>query len=226
VRSDFVLLAGDLAYDSGRRDELEANVFDVYGEMMGQVPFFPASGNHDYATEDAAPFREAFALFENGGEEGRERWYSFDWGPVHVAVLDTEQVSATQASWLDADLAASDRPFEIVLLHRPPYSSGSHGSDGAVQSTFVPIFVEHGVDLVLAGHDHDYERTHPIYGVTYVVTGGGGRGTRDVGDSEFTAYSVQVAHFVHVTVEPTRMRLVAIDALGEPFDEVEIRARP
>jgi hypothetical protein len=225
VRSDFVLLAGDLAYDDGRRDEFEANVFGVYGDMMGQVPFFPASGNHDYRTEDAKPFREAFALFENGGSEGRERWYSFDWGRVHVAVLDTEKISDVQAQWLDRDLAASDRPFEIVLLHKPPFSSGSHGSDGDVQSTFVPIFAKHGVDLVLAGHDHDYERTNPIDGVTYIVSGGGGRGTKDVGDSEFTAFSLQVAHFVHVTVDPTRLRAVAIDALGEPFDEIELPLR-
>jgi hypothetical protein len=81
------------------------------------------------------------------------------------------------------------------------------------------------VELVLAGHVHNYERTRPIDGVTYVVTGGGGRGTREVAESEFTAYSARVAHFVHVTIAGETMRLVAIDATGQPFDAGEIAAR-
>lgn len=224
VRSDFVLLTGDIAYDNGKRTELERNVFSVYREMMGQVPFFPASGNHDYNTEDAKPFREAFVLFENGGPDGIERWYSFDWGPVHVIALDTEKIGEVQRAWLEDDLAMNDRPFTIVALHRPPYSSGSHGSNAQVRATFGPLFADFEVDLVLCGHDHDYERTKSIDGVTYVVTGGGGRGTKPVGDSDFTAYSAQVAHFVYVTIENDELRLVAIDALGEAFDDVTIPA--
>jgi len=224
VRSDFVLLTGDVAYNDGTRAQIEYNVFAVYREMMSLVPFFPAIGNHDYHTDEAGPFREAFALFENGGAQGLERWYSFDWGPVHVTVLDTEKVGDTQKSWLEADLAASDAPFTVVVLHRPPFSSGSHGSSDGVRDAFVPLFANR-VDLVLAGHDHDYERTHEIDGVTYIVTGGGGIGTRSVGDSEFTALSVQVAHFVHVSVDESEMRVVAIDGMGESFDSIVIPAR-
>lgn len=224
VRSDFVLLTGDVAYDNGTRGDLERNVFSVYREMMGEVPFFPASGNHDYSTDDAKPFREAFALFENGGTEGRERWYSFDWGPLHTIVLDTEKIGDTQRKWLEDELAMNELPFTVVVLHRPPFSSGSHGSDGDVRSTFVPLFEDYGVDLVLCGHDHDYERTESIGGVTYVVTGGGGRGTRPVGESDFTAYSAEVAHFVYVTIENDELYLVAIDGRGNPFDDVRIRA--
>lgn len=224
VRSDFVLLTGDVAYDNGTRGDLERNVFSVYREMMGEVPFFPASGNHDYGTDDAQPFREAFALFENGGTEGRERWYSFDWGPVHAIVLDTEKVGEAQRAWLEDDLAMNEQPFTVVVLHRPPFSSGSHGSNKDVRSTFVPLFEDYGVELVLCGHDHDYERTEPINGVTYVVTGGGGRGTRPVGESDFTAYSAEVEHFVYMTFANDELYLVAIDALGNPFDDVTIVA--
>jgi 3',5'-cyclic AMP phosphodiesterase CpdA len=224
VRSDFVVLTGDLAYDDGTRGQLEDNVFGVYREMMSAVPFFAASGNHDYHTDDAEPFREAFALFENGGAQGLERWYSFDWGPVHVAVLDTEKVGEVQQAWLAEDLAASGSQFTVVVMHRPPFSSGSHGSSEGAREAFVPMF-QNRVDLVLAGHDHHYERTHSLDGITYVVTGGGGRGTRGVGDSDFTACSVQVAHFVHVIVEGDEMRVVAVDAMGEPFDSVVIPAR-
>lgn len=218
VAFDLAIITGDVAYDDGTRRELEENFFGVYRDLLTQVPFFVASGNHDYNTEDARPFREAFALFENGGPEGLERWYSFDWGRVHFVVLDTERVDRAQVEWLEQDLAANDSPFTVAVAHRPPYSSGTHGSDLGVREAFSPVFARYGVQLVLLGHEHDYERTRSIDGVTYVVTGGGGRGTRPVGESDFTAVSDRVAHFVYVEVDGDTMRMVAIDAAGKEFD--------
>ena len=220
VKYDFAMIAGDVAYDNGKLAELERHFFGVYRSILETTPVFPASGNHDYNTDDAVPFRQAFTLFENGGEEGRERWYSFDWGPVHVAVIDTERIVDGQVSWLDADLAADDSPWTVVIGHRPPYSSGHHGNNDKVRDAFGPILAKHSVELALFGHDHHYERTVPIDGVTYVVTGGGGRGTAAVGQSEFTAHSERVAHFVFVEAGPERLRLVAVDATGQAFDSM------
>jgi predicted phosphodiesterase len=220
VPMDFMVLTGDVAYDSGTREQLEAYFFGVYRDILQRVPVFPASGNHDYETDDARPFRDAFSLFTNGGPEGLERWYSFDWGPVHFVVLDTEKIGQPQVEWLEADLRAHDRPWTVAIAHRPPYSSGDHGSNAAVRSTFTPIFEAHGVPLVLLGHDHNYERTKPIRGVVYVVTGGGGRGTREVGAADFTAVSDRVAHFVWVEADAATLRLVAIDGTGQSFDSV------
>jgi acid phosphatase type 7 len=222
VPFDLVLHTGDIAYTSGTRAQFERVFFDMYADMLERFPVFPASGNHEYETEDAAPFREVFALPENGGPAGIERWYSYDWGDVHFVVLDTERTSAEQAAWLDADLTANRRPWTIVYQHRPAFSSGDHGGDPDVQKWFVPIFIKHHVPLVLAGHDHHYERTNAIDGVTYVVTGGGGRGTRPVGQSDFTAFSEQVCHFVYVTINGDQLTLHAIDGTGEEFDSLRI----
>lgn len=222
VPHDFVLITGDVAYPEGRPGDLEANMFAVYGPMMASTPYFPATGNHDYRTDRGEPLREAFALFDNGGPHAHERWYSFDWGPMHVVVLDTEAHDRDQTRWLKADLAATTQPWTVAVTHRPPYSSGHHGSARCTRRRFSPIFAERHVDLVLSGHDHDYERTRPIDGVTYVVTGGGGVGTRAVDRSSFTAWSAQVAHFVHVTADPTRLTLAAVDATGAVFDSVEL----
>ena len=224
VDLDFVIFTGDLAYDNGELEELEASVFDVYDDLMSTTPVFPASGNHDYYADDAQAFRDAFALFENGGSAGRERWYAFDWGDIHFSVLDTERIVAEQVQWLDDDLSSTDRRFKIVVAHRPPYSSGEHGSDGKVREHFVPLFEKHDVSLVLLGHEHDYERTDAIDGVTYVVTGGGGHGTRAVGHSGFTAFADDVAHFVFVEATTDALRLVAVDATGSAFDSVRIPA--
>jgi acid phosphatase type 7 len=222
VPFDLVLHMGDIAYDSGTRAQLENYFFQMYPDMLELFPIFPASGNHEYETEGAAPFREAFSLPENGGPGGLERWYSYDWGNVHFVVLDTELIGPEQADWLDADLMANRLPWTIVYMHRPPFSSGDHGNDVNVQLRFVPLFVKHKVPLVLSGHDHHYERTHTLDGVTYVVTGGGGRGTRGVGHSPFTAFSERVCNFVYGTVVGDQLTLHAIDGVGQEFDSLRL----
>jgi acid phosphatase type 7 len=78
------------------------------------------------------------------------------------------------------------------------------------------------VQLVFSGHDHDYERTLPMTGVTYVVTGGGGKSIRSVGRSAFTAYSESVMHFIWAELQGDVMRLRAIDAAGDEIDSVAI----
>jgi predicted phosphodiesterase len=224
VEFDMSLVAGDIAYDDGKKVELENHFFGVYHELMSRAAFFPASGNHDYHTADASPFREFFALFENGGPEGIERWYSFDWGDLHVAVIDTEVLKQAQYDWLDQDLANTDKTWKIVVGHRPPYSSGTHGSDADVRNAFSPIMERHGVQLAIFGHEHDYERTKKMDGVTYLVTGGAGRGTRPVGTSSFTEFSAQVAHFVYLEIQGDELSMFAIDGEGNDFDTLRLVA--
>lgn len=227
VPFDLALVLGDIAYEDGTLDQLERNYFDAYSPLLGSLPFFPTSGNHEYRTADAAPFREVFALPENGAPAGIERWYSFDYGAVHFVALDTEKNGEEQAAWLERDLAATAQPWIVVMGHRPPYSSGGHGSDPLFRELYAPIVERHRVALVLSGHDHHYERMTPQNGVTYVVSGGGGKSTRATNAPlAETAFSEPVVHFVHVTVEGDAMTVRAIDATGQEFDSVVIeRAR-
>ncbi len=219
VDYDLIIHTGDIAYDNGTILEFETNVFGVYDELFRSIPFFPAPGNHEYNTvHNAAPFLSVFKLPGNTGKT----WYSFDWGPVHFASLDTEADYATQAAWLDADLAASTKDWKIVYLHRPLYSSGDHGSDMGLRGKLEPVLKRHGVQLVLAGHDHNYERILPQGGVNYVVTGGGGKATRPVGASTFTAFSTSTIHFVYGEVVGDVLTLHAIDATGKEFDSLVI----
>ncbi len=129
---DLWLTTGDNAYGSGRESELQAHVFEVYADLWHRAPVFPASGNHDYSTAFAQPYLDSFVLPRNAWRaEDAERYYSFDWGPLHVVVVDSEGSLAAAAAqrapddmlaWLDADLAATDRPWTVVLWHKPPYS--------------------------------------------------------------------------------------------------------
>jgi predicted MPP superfamily phosphohydrolase len=216
VPFELALQLGDLAYDSGKPSEIQAYFFNVYAPMLKSSPVYPVAGNHDYATDDAQPFRQAFVLPQNGN---RERWYSFDRGQVHFVALDTEQISTPQADWLERDLRANQRPWTVVFGHRPPYSSGEHGGSAEYRQTFVPILERHHVDLVLSGHEHDYEHFKPQNGVVYVVSGGAGRETREVGMGPTTAFSEAVLHFLYVEIVGSRLTLHAIDGVGREFDQ-------
>jgi acid phosphatase type 7 len=218
VPFELMIHTGDLAYDNGTLEQFESTVFATYAQLFRHILFAPASGNHDYETLNGAPFRDVFAL----PGDSKERWYSYDYGRIHFAVLDTEDSYTTQAAWLDADLAASKLPWKVVYMHRPPYSTGDHGSDMPLRKALAPVLEKHGVQLVIAGHDHDYERMTPQNGTYFLVTGGGGRGTRPVGKSDFTAFSAEVIHYVYLEVGIDELVVHAIDATGKEFDSEAI----
>jgi hypothetical protein len=219
---ELMVHTGDLAYSDGTIDQIEETVFGMYASLFRHIPFFPASGNHDYRTMQGAPFRDVFALPGTSSEQ----WYSYDWGRVHFAALDTEADYATQVAWLDQDLAATTLPWKIVYMHRPPFSSGQHGSDTSLRTLLTPVLERHGVQLVLAGHDHNYERMKPQNGILHVVTGGGGVGTRPVGTSSFTAFSEDVIHFLLIEVGTDELVMHAIDGTGQEFDSAVVARVP
>lgn len=222
VPFDLMLHVGDIAYERGKLSEFESKFFATYADLIARVPIFAASGNHEYYTADAAPYREVFELPANGAPQGVERWFSFDWGDVHFVALDTERVGPEQAKWLEGDLGRAALRWKVVYMHKPPYSSGVHGSSLSVRELFSPLFERFGVQLVLSGHDHNYERTDPIGGVTYIVTGGGGKSLRPVGSSDFTAHSESTFHFVHGELQGETLSLRAIDTSGEVIDSTRI----
>jgi Calcineurin-like phosphoesterase len=222
VPFDLLLHTGDIAYEAGSLAQFESNFFGVYAGLLKSLPAFPVPGNHEYRTDSAGPFVEVFDLPDNHVPGAGERWYSFDWGDVHFVALDTERLGTLQIAWLEQDLTNNRRPWVVAFLHRPPYSSGEHGGASNVEAAFVPLFERHHVPIVFSGHDHDYERTLPINGVTYVVTGGGGKGTRDVGTSAFTARSESILHFVAAEIRDNSLHLRAIDEAGNEFDSVDI----
>lgn len=219
---DLILHTGDVAYTEGTVEQFEQNFFRYYEGLLKSVAFFPIAGNHEYDTEGAAPFIEVFDLPDNGGAAGLERWYSFDFGDVHFVGLDTEQLGTEQVEWLDRDLSDNQRPWTVVYFHRPPFSSGNHGSAPDVEQAFVPVLQNHAVPIVFAGHEHSYERTRPIGGVTYVITGGGGKLILPVGTSDFTAKSQSDLHVMDVEVRGRSMAVRAVDVAGVSLDSFEL----
>jgi hypothetical protein len=184
VPPDVWLMLGDNAYPDGTDAQYQAAVFDMYPSLLRQVAVWPAFGNHDAhsasSLDQTGPYFEIFSLptmGEAGGlASGSEAYYAFDSGPVHFVCLDSAGLvtpSEAMLDWLAADLAATDRPWTIAYFHHPPYTKGSHDSDNlgdsggrmtAMREVVLPILESYGVDLVLSGHSHSYERSFLIDG--------------------------------------------------------------
>ena len=121
---------GDIAYDNGTLRDFESKFFArLRAAARAASPVFPASGNHEYDTADAAPFREVFVLPENGAAGGASAGIRTT-GATSTSSRSTPSGPAPeQAAWLEADLAANRCPGPIVYGHKPPHSSGDHGDD-------------------------------------------------------------------------------------------------
>jgi 3',5'-cyclic AMP phosphodiesterase CpdA len=176
-----VLTLGDHTYPRGAAREFT----DCYGPTWGRFKArtWPAPGNHEYYTPDAAPY---FAYF---GARAASGWYSLDAGGWHIISLDSDLTPehhaaryAAQIAWLRADLAAHPARCTLAFWHHPLYSSGGHGSVATMKQAWQLLY-DAGAELVLSGHDHDYERfapqdadgrLEPARGIRQFVVGTGG----------------------------------------------------
>lgn len=189
---DSWILLGDNAYTSGTDAEFQSGFFNIYKDgFLKQNPLYPAPGNHDYGNGSAArqndhavPYYSIFSMPQQGEAggvaSGTKAFYSFDNGNVHFLSLDSygKEDSLTrlydtlgaQVQWIKADLAANrNKGWVIAYWHHPPYSMGSHNSDNEAQmvlirENFIRILERMGVDMILCGHSHDYERSKLMKG--------------------------------------------------------------
>ncbi|HNI32001.1 MAG TPA: metallophosphoesterase [Chitinophagales bacterium] len=171
-----------------------------YDSIFRFLPFYPIPGNHDYNSVNGAddpnahkgPYYDMVEVFKNaemgGVPSGMEAYYSYDYGNTHFLALNSElyrvfvlwdlHASAIAfKNWLINDLKSSDKKFKVAYWHQPPYSKGSHDSDdfwevfmGSMRDKVIPILEQYGVDLILCGHSHVYERSYLInkhYGLSH-----------------------------------------------------------
>ena len=228
LEPDLILHTGDIVYPSGEERHYDRRFFVPYGRLLKEVPIFPILGNHDLERGNGAAYLNNFHLPRND-TQGTGRYYSFDWGNAHFVALNSELYHGDhsyrpeeQKTWLDRDLKETRQPWKIVYFHRPIYSSSKHGGDERIRKDLEPVLVRHEVDLVFSGHDHVYERTVPIRGVTYVVSGGGGKGLYPAGRSEWTAFSKSAYHAVVIRVDGKRLSLEAVEPDDTVLDRLDL----
>ncbi|HEX2564161.1 MAG TPA: metallophosphoesterase [Acidimicrobiales bacterium] len=193
---DVLLLLGDNVYPSGDPARLPDTVFEPFADVLDDgTELLAILGNHDDANGDA----QLDALGMPG------RWWAQEYGDILLIGLDSnEPNNPEQLAWLEATLQATTATWRIVAVHHPPYSAGYQGSNEATRAAFTPLFRRYGVQLVLSGHDHDYQRSKVIDGVTYIVTGAAS-GTRRTGEASFTEVSFSWHSFVELGIYPDRL---------------------
>ena len=203
---DALLILGDLVYDEGDAALVDRVVLEPFAPLLDAgAELVPVLGNHDIESGEGDEILAAL---------GRRRpWYVERVDTVRVIALDSNQVdNQAQTEWLEAVLDEPQPPgtWTVVAMHHPAYSAGQHGSEMAVRDAWGPLFAEAGVTLVLAGHDHDYQRSTPQDGVTYVVSGAGAK-LRPTGQESFTAVSSSTLHYLDLLVYDDRIVGRAID---------------
>jgi 3',5'-cyclic AMP phosphodiesterase CpdA len=216
---DVLLLLGDNVYPNGDPAKLDATVFTPFAATLESgTRLLAILGNHD--VKDGNGPAQMAAL----GMEGR--WWAHEDDDVLLVGLDSNRPDdPEQLAWLEETLAQSDATWRIVALHHPPYSAGYQGSSADVRAVFQPVFERYGVQLVLSGHDHDYQRSTPINGVTYIVSGAGS-GTRRTGEEDFTAVSFSWHHFLDVNVFSDRLVVRAVNQDLRVADEFSLTPEP
>jgi len=216
------ILAGDNIYNDGEIEKIGAVFEQPYQPLLQQgVRFQACLGNHDIRTANGNP-QIKYPGFNMGG-----RYYTFRRGPVQFFALDTNFNAPwkTQLAWLEQELKRSDVPWKIVFGHHPIYSSGHYGVSRDLLQNVAPLFQKYQVQLYLNGHDHDYERTRPINGTTY-LTCGAGAGTRPVGRSAWTKYSAEKLSFAAFEVYRNRLVIRGIGTDSQAFDQDTIQLQP
>jgi len=244
---DIFLHTGDLLYVAS----VDRGVFAPYRRILTRSCFFPTRGNHDFGLEvDGTSWRDLFAV-PNDDPERTRVFYSYDWGPAHFLVLDYHSAFAddsAQTAFARADLAAArarDVRWLIVYQHLPVYSIGAYADlEHPMRERLRGLADEFSVDLVLSGHDHNYQRTFPVgqhvvrdawqgdeafspRGTVYVVTGGGGAVLygmrRSAAQVPFVARFEARHHAVVLDISPEALLLRAVSLEGEVFDAMTLR---
>lgn len=234
---DFVLYGLTEAYWD---EEFFDRDYPYMMELLAKIPIMPAMGNHEMYMEP--PFDTDYEN-EHAGELLRKYWpigiyddkgsvyYSFDYGPVHIAVVDQYttdfDLSSDQYAWLENDLSSSEKPWKIVMYHAPGWgASSSDDTDVRALTTrndLGPLFAAQGIPLIIQGHHHYYSRSD-VDGITYLVLGGGGAPLSEPETSyDYVVKAQKAYHFARFDVlGADTMSAVVIDSNGNEIDSFTI----
>ena len=208
---ELVLMVGDNLYGRQRMKDFRDKFELPYKPILDAgIPFYAALGNHD------SPENRFYEPFNMGGE----RYYTYTRGRVRFVVLDTNILDAQQLAWADAALGNATERWKIAYFHHPLYSNGGrHGSNAELRVRLEPLLVRHGVTAVFSGHDHMYERITPQRGITYFVTGAGGKLRKGLSRSENSAAAFDSDRsFMLVEIAGEEMSYRAVSRTGRVVD--------
>jgi acid phosphatase type 7 len=214
---DFIIQTGDQVADGSNEAQWD-EFWDVASKALRRAPYFPSLGNHE---KGGAPY---FRFFDVPAE------YSFDYGDAHFVCLNTNRPAReyrAQEAWLRKDLAAHQSArWRIVYFHHTVHTCVAIPSRRVAAALLAkrlePIFEAEHVQLVINGHDHDYQR-HEAHGITYLVTGGGGAPLYDVKpNTPFVKKAKKAYHYCELLVKGDGIDVRAVEPSGKVIDEFQV----
>lgn len=215
---EFVLMTGDNLYGKERERDYQKKFEIPFKPLLDQnVKFYAALGNHD------DPEQRLYKHFNMGGE----KYYTFKpKNGVRFFAVDSNYLDDRQLRWLDTELGASGSDWKIVFFHHPLYSSGeTHGSAELQRKLLEPIFLKHGVNVAIMGHEHFYERIKPQKGVAYFIVGASAKLRKgDLTKSELTLYGNDSDYsFMLLEIVGDEMYFQVINGGGKTIDVGSVR---
>jgi hypothetical protein len=218
-RVDALVATGDNVYDRGGPERFGAQLDRPYQRLRRTRPLWATLGNHDVQAGHGADQLRHLGL--------PDLPYAKQLPGVQLLFLDANRPDQAQADWLAARLSEQGPRFRVVVFHQPAWSCSNHDSTPEVDRRWVPMFERHRVALVLNGHDHNYQRFVSKAGVSYVVTGGGGKGLYrldacQAGEPPRVAGAMR-HHFTAVEVRVRSLTLTAVADDGAVLDRAVIR---
>ncbi len=218
-RADVALYGGDLC-TSGSYEDFKREFFRPrQSRLNATVPFFNATGNHEQWGRNTRAFTQAPA-----SASGTQDYYSFNYGDMHVLVLNTEipyTAGSPQFEFARRDLSGATRTWKIVIAHKHPYAAGGHGEDEDLKRMATEIFEPANVDLVLTGHSHFYQH-NIIRGIHYMIVGSVGAPLVKPDTASYTVRAAKEYDFAVADVSPATFRMVVYNERGSVLDSLEL----
>jgi predicted MPP superfamily phosphohydrolase len=218
---DFVVMLGDNIYGGNTPTDFSRKFEMPYKSLLDLgVKFYASLGNHDNAVVE-----KAYKPFNMNGQQ----YYTYKKGNVQFFALDSNYMDPKEVAWLTKELQNSGADWKICYFHHPLYSSAAfHGSSLELRQILEPLFVQQGVQVVLAGHDHVYERIKPQKGIYYFVAGSGGELRKgNLRKTEFTEVGYdQDQVFLMMEVSGDELDFEAVSRVGKIVDSGLIHRNP
>jgi predicted phosphodiesterase len=232
---DVFLHLGDIAYPNGTPAEYRTNFFPIY-RFLRTRPSLSVPGNHDI--DNSIAWYDYWSQPRNGPGNN----YSVDLGDTHWVMLDSNTHANLQDPalhrWLDHDLKTTTAPWRLVAIHHPPFTSGAHHFAEQQSRALCHIFQQNNVHAVFSGHDHNYQRSHPLLyrnsnieitpaGIPYIISGGAGADLSDAANKPqpYTNITKTAHSFTVLDITSEKLELTQIDATGNEIDALTLTSQ-
>jgi len=214
------LYGGDLAINSKYSSIKEQFFRPQELALIAGVPFFNTPGNHEKWTPNTIAFTQA-----PSSSSGTQAYYSFDYGDMHVLVLNNEipdDEASPQYQFAARDLSATKRAWKVVIAHRPAYCAGGHGEDKNMKKMSENIFVPNHVNVVFNGHSHFFQH-NLVDGIHHMVIGTVGAPLYDLGTAPYVVKSAKEYNYGIIDVTRSSFNLIVYNDKGMPLDTLSLK---